>query len=148
MMSGIRGKDTGIELRVRHHLHRSGYRYRLHANELPGRPDILLPRHRVAISINGCFWHRHECSLFKLPKTNAKYWDEKLNQNKARDKRNYRGLAQSGWRVLVVWECALRRARGYPSAEELVVEWVESGDDFGEVLERSESAVLVPASFV
>ena len=118
MMSGIRGTDTKPELVVRKLLHRRGYRYRLHDRRLPGRPDIVLPKYRAVIEVNGCFWHGHNCHLFKWPQSRKKFWKDKILGNKARDERNIRVLMENGWRVLVVWECALKGA-GALSLDEL-----------------------------
>ena len=108
-MSRIRSRDTSPELRVRSLLHRAGYRYRLHVKDLPGKPDIVMPRHRTVVFVNGCFWHRHSgCRYAATPKTNAIYWQRKFERNVARDQKAYEALAQDGWRVLVIWECQTR----------------------------------------
>ena len=108
-MSRIRGRDTKPELAVRHLVHAMGYRFRLHRRDLPGRPDIVLPRHRKVIEVRGCWWHGHSCR-YGRPKarTNAKFWQRKLSGNVERDRRNARALRRSGWRILVVWECQTR----------------------------------------
>lgn len=108
MMSGIKGRNTRPEIVVRKALHARGFRFRLHSKKLSGRPDIVLPRHRVAVFVNGCFWHRHQCHLFKWPKTREQFWRDKLNGNAERDRRNWKSLERSGWRVYVFWECFLR----------------------------------------
>ena len=108
IMAAIRGHDTTPELLVRSALHRHGLRFRLHARDLPGRPDIVLPRHRTVILVHGCFWHRHGCTLSSEPSTRRRFWNEKFARNVARDARNARALRRLGWRVLTVWECALR----------------------------------------
>lgn len=111
MMSGIKGKNTRPEMVVRRYLHARGYRYRLHCRDLPGSPDIVLPKHRVAIFVHGCFWHRHEkCFYATSPATRAKFWQEKLSGNRDRDLRQQAELNRRGWRVLVVWECGIRHA--------------------------------------
>ncbi len=107
VMARIRGKDTQPELAVRRALHRLGYRYRLHLMSLPGRPDIVLPKHRTIIQVKGCFWHGHFCLGGRVPP--GRYWREKLARNKARDARNDRRLRALGWRVRTVWECRVRR---------------------------------------
>ena len=110
-MAAIKGKDTKPEMLVRRYLHSRGLRFRLHRKDLPGRPDIVLPRYCTAIFINGCFWHGHwGCRYYRLPKTNVAFWEEKIERNRARDRRNYNLLGEQGWRVLVIWECDLRRA--------------------------------------
>lgn len=108
-MSGIRGKNTKPEIQVRKLLHAAGYRFRLHRKDLPGKPDIVLPRYRVAILVHGCFWHGHEnCHLFRLPKSRTEFWEQKISGNIERDKKNLAALIDKGWRVLLVYECALK----------------------------------------
>jgi len=105
-MSGIRGRDTKPELAVRRYLHARGFRFRLHVRELPGRPDIVLPRHRTAVFVHGCFWHRHAgCRFAYTPKSRQEFWLPKLEGNAARDARNEERLRDLGWRVELVWEC-------------------------------------------
>lgn len=107
-MSRIRGQNTGPERRVRSLLHRRGFRFSLRRKDLPGKPDIVLPRLRTVIFVHGCFWHRHTgCHNSVLPKTRAQFWAEKLTGNVERDRQNTYKLEQLGWRVLVVWECEL-----------------------------------------
>ncbi|MDP3937258.1 MAG: very short patch repair endonuclease [Deltaproteobacteria bacterium] len=108
VMSRIRSKDTKPELIVRRTLHRMGYRYRLHHPGLPGRPDIVLTRHRLIIQVKGCFWHGHRCLKGRTPKQNSGYWIPKIQGNIARDRRNERRLRGAGWHVCTVWECAIR----------------------------------------
>ena len=111
MMSAIRGKDTRPELIVRRFLHRKGYRYRLHRRNLPGRPDIVLPKHRVVILVHGCFWHSHDgCFYATSPATRKEFWREKLAGNRDRDLRQQEELNRLGWRVVVIWECGIRHA--------------------------------------
>lgn len=105
-MSRIRSRDTKPELAVRSALHRLGYRFRVHSRDLPGRPDIVLPKHNVAILVHGCFWHRHlACVDCSNPKTRRQYWTPKLLGNQKRDTRNRRLLRKAGWRPIVIWEC-------------------------------------------
>jgi DNA mismatch endonuclease (patch repair protein) len=105
-MSRIRSKDTGPEWAVRRLVHAMGFRYRLHVSTLPGKPDIVLPRHRKVILVHGCFWHAHGCDVARRPPaTRRRFWDEKFTRNAARDRTVLRQLWQSGWQVLVVWEC-------------------------------------------
>ena len=105
-MQAVRGQDTAPELRVRCVLHAMGYRYRLHRKDLPGTPDIVLPRHRKIIFVHGCFWHGHEqCKRAKLPTKNAAMWQAKIDGNRVRDQRNIATLRALGWSVLVIWEC-------------------------------------------
>lgn len=108
MMSGIRGKDTKPEITVRQGLHARGYRFRLHRKDLPGKPDIVLPKYRAAIFVNGCFWHGHDCHLFKWPKTREDFWREKICRNVQRDARKTQELHERGWRIAEVWECSLK----------------------------------------
>lgn len=108
LMSRVRTKDTGIERLVRGSLHAKGFRYRLGGGDLPGRPDIVLPRYRAVVFVHGCFWHGHDCPLFRLPRTRPEFWDNKIRANRDRDIRNALALLGLGWRVATVWECALR----------------------------------------
>jgi DNA mismatch endonuclease (patch repair protein) len=108
-MSRIKGRDTGPELRLRSLLHRAGFRFRLHAKDLPGKPDIVLPKYRTAIFVHGCFWHRHEgCRNATTPSTRTDFWLEKFDGNVERDKRNMAALETAGWTVITVWECDLK----------------------------------------
>ena len=121
MMSGIRGKDTKPEIVVRQLLHRLGYRFRLHCKNLPGKPDIVLPKWRTVIFVNGCYWHGHEdCHLFRLPKTRTEFWTNKIEGNRARDERNYSVLQGSGWKTVVIWECSVSKKLSL-SAEQLEI---------------------------
>lgn len=109
VMSRIKSRDTQPERAVRSMLHRLGYRFRLHRADLPGRPDIVLPRYKTVIFVNGCFWHRHEgCRFAYTPKTRIDFWQKKFSENVLRDQRAQVSLVASGWKVIVVWECELR----------------------------------------
>ena len=108
MMSGIQGKNTKPEVLVRKALHAKGFRYSLHHKDLPGKPDIVMPRWRVAIFVHGCFWHLHGCSLSKMPSNNAEFWASKLGGNRRRDALVQQQLANLGWRTVTIWECATR----------------------------------------
>ena len=112
-MSRIRGKDTRPEMVVRRWLHSEGFRYSLHSRKLPGCPDIVLRRYHTVIFINGCFWHGHPgCDMFRMPRSNVEFWQEKIRRNKERDAQEVAALEALGWTVIVVWECELsRRAR-------------------------------------
>lgn len=112
LMSKIRSGNTKPELVVRTTLHRLGFRFRLHRKDLPGRPDIVLPKHRKVIFVHGCFWHGHTCKLASKPKTNSLYWSNKIQLNKERDSRNRIALELQGWVVLELWECEIRRSDG------------------------------------
>jgi DNA mismatch endonuclease (patch repair protein) len=109
-MAAIRGKDTAPELAVRRMLHAMGYRFRLHRRDLPGSPDIVMPARHTAVFVHGCFWHQHKrCTHAPTPTSRTAYWLPKLAANVARDARNQRELREMGWRVVVVWECQVRR---------------------------------------
>lgn len=132
MMSGIRGKNTRPELLIRRALFAAGYRFRLHRRDLPGAPDIVLPGRKVAIFGHGCFWHMHTgCKYARLPSTRTDFWREKLEGNRARDKRNIADLLASGWRVLVVWECATRGPLALASLSQSLLLWIESTEPAG-----------------
>jgi len=125
-MALVQGANTKPELLVRRLIHGMGYRYRLHAKELPGRPDIVFRKRRKAIFVNGCFWHRHQnCRLARLPKTRSDFWLPKLDGNRQRDAKNIAALKAAGWMVLVIWECELddrqslvERLKGFLENEE------------------------------
>lgn len=105
-MSRIKSKNTKPELKVRSLLHKLGYRFRLHRKDLPGKPDIVLPKYKAVILVNGCFWHRHpRCKKAYTPKENVDFWEEKFNKNISRDKKNLELLKKYGWDVFIVWEC-------------------------------------------
>ena len=108
MMSGIRSKNTKPETIVRQGLHKLGFRFRLHSADVPGRPDLVLPRYRAAIYVHGCFWHAHDCHLFKCPSTRSEFWRAKFKRNRERDQAVRTALFEEGWRRLVIWECALK----------------------------------------
>ncbi|WP_316748659.1 DNA mismatch endonuclease Vsr [Pedobacter gandavensis] len=109
-MSQIKGKDTKPELLVRKFLHKQGFRYRLHVKNLPGKPDIVLPKYKTVIFVNGCFWHGHEhCRYFVIPKTRTEWWLDKINKNVAKDKIVREEIAALGWNVINIWECQLKK---------------------------------------
>jgi DNA mismatch endonuclease (patch repair protein) len=135
MMSGIRGTNTRPELAVRRGLHALGFRYRLHPKELAGKPDIWLPKYRAAIFIHGCFWHGHDCSLFRLPGTRQDFWRAKIDANRARDARVGTLLAEVDIRRLEIWECAFR-GKGRIGLDETLTrtaEWLRGSATFGEI---------------
>lgn len=107
-MSRVKGKNTKPELRVRSLLHRAGFRFRLSSKEVPGKPDIVLPKYKAVILVHGCFWHGHDCYRFSWPKSNRAFWKKKIQGNRTRDARYLKELEAAGWRVCIVWECALR----------------------------------------
>jgi len=117
MMAGIRGKNTKPELQVRRALHAEGFRYRLHDGDLPGKPDMVLPKHRAVIFVHGCFWHGHDCHLFRLPATRPEFWQDKIRGNVERDRKAVETLHRDGWRVGTVWECALKGETRRPAGE-------------------------------
>jgi DNA mismatch endonuclease (patch repair protein) len=108
MMSGIQGKNTKPELLVRKYLHGRGLRFRLHAKELPGKPDLVFPKYKAVVFVHGCFWHGHDCPLFKWPTSNALFWRNKIERNRAKDMEVLAALRKAGWRVMVIWECTLK----------------------------------------
>jgi DNA mismatch endonuclease (patch repair protein) len=127
MMSGIRGKDTQPELRLRRALHHDGFRYRLHVKDLPGRPDIVFPRYKAAVFVHGCFWHGHlGCKYFKVPATRTDFWLTKIGANQMRDGNDRLCLESAGWRTCVVWECATRHELDATAAA--VEGWLLAGD--------------------
>ena len=107
-MSRIRARDTKPEMTIRRGLHARGFRFRLHVRELPGRPDVVFPRYNAAMFVNGCFWHGHRCEMFSWPRTRESFWREKIGRNRERDVSCLAALRNLGWRVLTVWECALK----------------------------------------
>ena len=126
MMANIKGGDTTPEHAVRRIAHRMGLRFRLHRKDLPGRPDLIFPRHRLAVFVHGCFWHRHEgCRNAYMPKSRVEFWTEKFTGNVARDKRNEEALRNLGWRTLVIWECETRNAENIGRR---LAECIRSGD--------------------
>lgn len=134
MMSGIRGKHTRPEMMVRRILFSKGFRYRLHRKDLPGAPDIVLPKYRAAIYVHGCFWHMHEgCRLAKFPSSNQQFWQKKLVGNRDRDRKNITRLMQSGWRVMVVWECMTRDGLLREALPDKLVYWLHSTSKFAEL---------------
>jgi len=130
MMAGIKGKDTKPELLVRSGLHRRGYRFRLHDKSLPGKPDLLFRSRKAVIFVHGCFWHGHNCSLFKWPSTRAEWWRDKINGNRERDREVRAKISQMGWRQARVWECSLK-GKNRLNPDEVVdglANWLDGGD--------------------
>ena len=108
-MSRIKGKDTKPELIVRSQLHKMGFRFRLHRKDLPGKPDIVLPKYKTVIFVHGCFWHRHEnCKYSSTPKTRKEFWENKFKENVIRDKSHQKKLSSIGWKIIIVWECEIK----------------------------------------
>lgn len=135
MMSGIRGKDTKPELVIRSGLHRMGYRFRLHAKDLPGKPDLVFPKYKAVIFVHGCFWHGHDCELFVWPKTRSEFWRKKIMGNRERDVRNREALIDAGWRVFEVWECTLKGRLRLPRENVIdnVARWLRGKAFVGEL---------------
>lgn len=126
-MAAIKGKDTKPEVWLRKHLHARGFRYRLNAKDLPGKPDLVFPKYNAVIFVNGCFWHMHDCPQFKLPKSRTAWWHEKLSKNKTRDQKNIDALTEQGWRVLTLWECAIKGKQRINEDELLnqIIRWLK-----------------------
>lgn len=124
VMAAVKGRDTKPEILIRKLLFSLGYRFRIQRKDLPGKPDIVLPRHKTAIFVNGCFWHQHPgCAASRIPASNTEYWAAKLSRNAERDRKNYALLREMGWRVIVIWECEIKtilqthRVPGLPPKE-------------------------------
>lgn len=135
-MAAIKGKNTKPEVLLRKSLFSRGFRFRIHRKDLPGKPDIVLPKYCAAIFVQGCFWHGHKgCPMFRLPATRRDFWENKITANKNRDHRNTAALRQMGWHVLEVWECAFKgRGRlNHGELSDLVTEWILSGADFKQI---------------
>lgn len=130
-MAAIRGSHTKPELLVRRALHAAGLRYRLHAKELPGKPDLVFPRYRAVVFINGCFWHQHDCHLFRWPSTRKEFWQEKLSRNVVNGARVTAALREAGWRVATVWECTLkgRTKADFPEVMQRLIGWIHSSEE-------------------
>ncbi|WP_327754380.1 DNA mismatch endonuclease Vsr (plasmid) [Sphingobium sp. SJ10-10] len=129
-MAAIKGSHTKPELLIRKALHAAGFRYRLHAKDLPGKPDLVLPRWQAVIFVHGCFWHQHDCHLFKWPATREDFWRAKIGRNAINDDKAVRALHEAGWRVGVVWECALKgRTRlDFTEAMQRLIAWILSDE--------------------
>lgn len=134
-MSGIKGQNTKPELVIRRALHARGLRYRLHVKGFPGKPDMLFAKHRAAVFVHGCFWHGHDCALFKVPSTRPEFWQQKIASNRNRDAKISQDINALGWRELVIWECAIRGPDriGLEETVERAAAWLASRSAFGEV---------------
>lgn len=142
MMSGIRGKNTKPELALRRSLHALGFRYRLHAKGIPGKPDIVMPKYRAVIFVHGCFWHRHAgCRYATVPATRPEFWAAKFEANVARDADVQSALLKAGWRIATVWECALRSETSVAQTRDVVVAWLTDMSGWLDGRDRA----LVPA---
>ena len=135
MMKEIRAKDTKAELLIRRALHSRGFRYRTHVEKLPGKPDIVLPKYHAVVLVNGCFWHGHGCSLFRLPKTRRDFWKSKIDRNRDRDIEVLSLLKSAGWRCLTVWECTIRGPgkREFTSVIDTIESWIKEGNTQTEI---------------
>lgn len=134
MMSGIKGKNTKPEMLVRKALSSQGFHYRLHRKDLPGAPDIVMPGRKIAIFAHGCFWHMHKgCRLAKMPSTRPEFWQAKLGANVERDAKAIGALAASGWRVLIVWECATKSLELQAALPEKLRAWMDGAESLGEI---------------
>lgn len=135
MMAGIRGKNTKPEMIIRRGLHSEGFRYLLHDKRLPGKPDLVFPKYRAVIFVHGCFWHGHDCHLFKWPKTRKRFWRQKIERNREIDESAIASLARAGWRCCVIWECGLKGREAAPV--DLIVErssrWLNSRRKYDEI---------------
>lgn len=129
MMSGIKGKNTKPELALRRALHARGFRFRLHSSKVPGRPDLVLPKHHAVVFVHGCFWHRHEgCRYTTVPATRPDFWRAKFDANVARDSAVRKILFEDGWRVATVWECALRKPDQVNATADLLSAWLRTNE--------------------
>jgi DNA mismatch endonuclease (patch repair protein) len=135
IMASVGQKDTGAELLLRRALHKIGLRYRLHDRSLPGSPDVIFSRFHAVVFVHGCYWHSHGCYRSTVPKSRHEFWAEKFEANRSRDERNVRLLHDSGWRVLTVWECALRGKNALPPHKVAgeVRAWLRGTDRQGQV---------------
>jgi DNA mismatch endonuclease (patch repair protein) len=139
MMAAIKAKDTKPEMAVRRGLHAMGFRYSLHSNRFPGRPDMVLAKYRAVIFVHGCYWHGHDCGEVRPAASNESYWSPKIARNRERDARNLAAVEAAGWRHLVIWECAFRR-KGAAALDETVrqaAEWLREGTGNAEIGRQS-----------
>ncbi len=138
MMSRVKGKDTRQEIEIRKRLFAMGFRYRLHNKELPGKPDIVLSKYKAIIFIHGCFWHAHDCPLFRWPSSQKTFWKKKLAGNKQRDIANVASLKKLGWRILLIWECAYRgtgrnKEKEFDTISAEAAKWLGSKSKYREI---------------
>ena len=135
MMAAVRSRNTGPELTIRRALHGRGFRYRLHDPNLPGKPDIVLRRFRAVVLVHGCFWHGHDCPLFRIPGTRREFWEAKIGRNRERDAEVREALRMVRWRSLTIWECAIRGTRSRKPDELLdgISRWLEAGAPTAEI---------------
>ena len=145
-MSGIRGKNTKPELLIRKALHGAGYRFRIHRKDLPGKPDIVLPKYHAVIFVHGCFWHGHSCQLFRLPQSNIAFWTRKIAANQCNDRLAKDQLIEKGWRVMSIWECATKGKGRLPVVDivNLLAGWLLSSSSEHEI--KGENATIRTSS--
>jgi DNA mismatch endonuclease, patch repair protein len=120
MMSQVKGKNTKLEIVLRKRLFALGFRYLLHPKNLPGKPDLILKKYRTAVFFNGCFWHLHGCEFSGIPKTRSSWWSKKLNENRERDRKNLEMLKSIGWRIIIIWECSIKKSNRIERKNKLV----------------------------
>lgn len=134
-MAAVKSSNTVPEIRLRKALHARGLRYRLQVKGLAGKPDLVFPKHNAVVFVHGCFWHGHDCGACRIPQTNTDYWRKKIAGNVERDTRNLQELSVSGWRIAIVWECALRGQRQRPLEElsQVMLKWFRSNKPFLEL---------------
>lgn len=139
IMSKIKGQNTKPELLVRSALHKRGFRYRLHEKKLPGKPDLVFPKYKAIILINGCFWHGHDCHLFKWPSTRQAFWHQKIGQTRQRDAANLIEYQKLGWKTLTIWECALKGKNklGINETIEITIRWLQFDECDAEIREKT-----------
>ena len=134
MMSGIKGKNTKPELLIRRGLHQQGFRFRLHDSKLAGKPDLVLKKFNAVIFVHGCFWHRHDCHLFKWPKSRTDFWRKKINKNYDNDQKVIKTLSSLGWRICIVWECSIKGAnKNTREVLARITNWLDSKEKFLEI---------------
>jgi DNA mismatch endonuclease (patch repair protein) len=146
MMAAIRAKDTKPEMAIRRGLHAIGFRYGLHSSRFPGKPDMVLPKHRAVVFIHGCYWHGHGCGEIKPAASNESYWSPKIAKNRERDARNLAAVEAAGWRHLTIWECSFRR-KGSKALETTVrkaAEWIRNGRPSAEIGRGSSGPEVKP----
>ena len=134
-MAAIRGANTKPEMMIRRGLHARGFRFRLHVRDIPGKPDLVFPKYRAVVFVHGCFWHGHDCALFRFPDTRREFWREKIERNRRRDSEVSGLLSEAGWRQLTVWECAIRGNEriGFDRALDKVVGWLKNDSVSAEI---------------
>lgn len=135
MMAGIGPKNTKPELIIRKGLHSKGFRYKLHVSKLPGKPDLVFPKFRAAVFVHGCFWHGHGCRLFKWPSTRQEFWHTKINRNRQKDIKTRAALFSAGWRIGIIWECAVKGKTRLPLDEltRQIGEWLQGTSIYTEI---------------